>query len=64
MPRKLTPEKERAGNVMSRKLVALDLALVALLAWAGFGLRNEWLAAKARQEALRKAPQRRRPRRR
>lgn len=36
---------------MSRKLVALDLALVVLLAWAGYGLRQMWLAAQARQAA-------------
>jgi len=36
---------------MSRKLIALDLALVALLAWAGYGLRQMWLAARAREAA-------------
>jgi len=36
---------------MNRKLIALDLALVALLAWAGYGLRQMWLAAKARERA-------------
>jgi hypothetical protein len=34
---------------MSRKLVALDLVLVALLAWAGFGLRQMSRSAKARE---------------
>jgi hypothetical protein len=36
---------------MSRKLMALDLALLALLVWAGFELRQMWLAAKAREAA-------------
>jgi hypothetical protein len=36
---------------MSRKLVALNLALAALLAWAGYGLRQMWLAAQAREAA-------------
>jgi len=36
---------------MSRKLVALDLALVVLLVWAGYGLRQMWLSAKAREAA-------------
>jgi len=36
---------------MSRKLVALDLALAALLLWAGYGLRQMWLASKAREAA-------------
>jgi hypothetical protein len=36
---------------MSRRLIALDLALIALLAWAGYGLRQIWLAAKAREAA-------------
>jgi hypothetical protein len=36
---------------MSRKLIALDLALVALLAWAGYGLRQMWLASKARERS-------------
>lgn len=36
---------------MSRKLIALDVALVALLAWAAYGLRQIWLAAKAREAA-------------
>ncbi len=40
---------------MSRKLIALNLALAAAVAWAGWQLHNEWLAAKARQAALRKA---------
>jgi hypothetical protein len=34
---------------MSRKLVALDVALVALMAWAGYEMRQTWLAAKARE---------------
>ena len=36
---------------MSRKLIALDVVLVALLAWAGYGLRQMWAAAKARETA-------------
>lgn len=36
---------------MSRKLVALDLTLAALLLWAGYGLRQMWLASKAREAA-------------
>jgi hypothetical protein len=36
---------------MSRKLIALDLALVALLGWAAYGLHNMWLAARARETA-------------
>ncbi|MGA2116813.1 MAG: hypothetical protein ABSH56_18900 [Bryobacteraceae bacterium] len=40
---------------MSRKLMALNLVLLAAVAWAGWQLHNEWLAAKARQDALRKA---------
>jgi hypothetical protein len=34
---------------MSRKLIVLDLALAALLVWAGFGLRGIWRAAKERE---------------
>jgi hypothetical protein len=34
---------------MSRKLIALDLALAALLVWAGYGLRGMWRAAKERE---------------
>ena len=42
---------------MSRKLIALDLALLALLVWAGLGLRSIWMAAKLREaEELRKKP--------
>lgn len=36
---------------MSRKLIALDLALVALLAWAAYGLRQIWVASRAREAA-------------
>jgi len=36
---------------MNRKLIALNLALGALVVWAGFGLRQMWLAAKARDAA-------------
>ena len=36
---------------MNRKLVALDLALAALLVWAGHGLHQMWLAARAREAA-------------
>jgi hypothetical protein len=36
---------------MNRKLIALDLALVALLVWAGYGLRQMWQAARAREAA-------------
>jgi len=34
---------------MSRKLMALDLALAALLVWAGYGLRGMWRAAHERE---------------
>jgi hypothetical protein len=40
---------------LSRKLIALNLVLAAAVAWAGWQLHNEWLAAKARQAGLRKA---------
>ena len=40
---------------MSRKLIALNLVLAAAVAWAGWQLHNEWMAAKARQAALGKA---------
>jgi hypothetical protein len=36
---------------MSRKLIALDLALMALLGWTVYGLRQMWLAAKSRERA-------------
>jgi hypothetical protein len=40
---------------LSRKLIALNLVLAVAVAWAGWQLHNEWLAAKARQAALWKA---------
>jgi hypothetical protein len=40
---------------LSRKLIALNLVLAAAVAWAGWQLHNEWMAAKARQAALGKA---------
>jgi len=36
-------------------LIALNLVLAAAVAWAGWQLHNEWMAAKARQAALGKA---------
>ena len=36
---------------MKRKLVVLNLGLAAFLAYAGFALRQEWLAEKAREAA-------------
>jgi hypothetical protein len=46
---------------LNRKLLILDLVLVAALAWAGYQIRVEWLAARAREAAklnqtLRPAP--------
>jgi hypothetical protein len=40
---------------LRRKLIELNLVLAAVVAGAGFLLHNEWLAAKAREAALRKA---------
>ena len=37
---------------MKRKLLALNLVLVALIALAGWGLRLEWIAAKEREKAV------------
>jgi len=36
---------------VNRKLIALNVALGALVVWAGFGLRQMWLASKARDRA-------------
>jgi hypothetical protein len=36
---------------MNRKMIALNLALVALVLWAGYGLRQMWLASRARDAA-------------
>lgn len=36
---------------MNRKLIALNVALGALVVWAGFGLRQMWLVSKARDAA-------------
>ena len=38
---------------MNRKLLLLDVVLAAVAIWAGFQLRNEWRAAKAREAAMR-----------
>jgi hypothetical protein len=37
---------------LTRKLIALDLLLLAVLAWLAFAARREWLAAKARERAF------------
>jgi len=37
---------------LTRKLIALDLLLLAVLAWLAFVVRREWLAAQARERAF------------